>query len=82
MPADGTQAGLLAALTLPVIDAFAEHRGGIVDAPFTRITLGKPWMDGGSFIANEPGHLEEGAIVSIQSHGKAYRLHIVQRSAA
>jgi hypothetical protein len=60
-----------------VIDALAEHKGGIIDAPFTRVTLKRSWMDGGTFVANEPGHLPEGHVLEIASHGCGYRLHII-----
>lgn len=83
MAAQGCEPG--PALRCPeprIVDVFAEHlTGWDVEGrtyPFTRLTKGRPYDEGGTFIANEPGHIAFGAFVEIHHHGCVYRLRSVQ----
>jgi hypothetical protein len=60
-------------------DAYAEHDfgGAYCDKPFTRLASRKPYLAGGTFIANIDGHLPDGTIYHIAHHGRAYRVCLV-----
>lgn len=64
-------------------EALAEHFYGIAPyngprQPTTRITLRKPWSEGGEFIANVFGEfLPDGSVWPIDHHGTAYRLRVI-----
>lgn len=62
-------------------DVLAEHdfgwdREGRRTA-FTRLTRGKSWADGGTFIASLDGHLPNDHVVKFSHHSAAYRLKLI-----
>jgi hypothetical protein len=67
----------------PEIAALAEHcfGGTYCTEPFTRITLRKSWIDGGTFIANIAGHVPDGTL-HVSNHGRSYRLTLIGRRSA
>lgn len=70
------------AAALPIVEAFGEHFEGIANpGPLTRITRYASWYEGGEFIANVDGHLADGAVHAMPSHGRAYRLTLIARPA-
>ena len=64
------------------VEALAEHIYGYEPGyglckPTTRITLRKPWAEGGEFIANVFEFLPDGSVWPISHHGTAYRLRVI-----
>lgn len=69
--------------SLREVEALAEHFYGIAPyngprQPTTRITLRKPWADGGEFIALiYDRFLPDGSVWPVSHHGTAYRLRVI-----